>query len=384
MKRLDILGVLPGSASRGACFFLLVLFIGTTAAFNSPSKRLTNSNIQLRQSPSRQESRNIKDDMQSLYSSDELQNILDLHGTLSESIPSFIEGSSSEADVSIADVPDVQNLVLQTLDDVDGGIPRLPMDKNRTATTSPKLRFDSHLTLDDFQSILPKVRAIVSDVDGTLLSSRHTLHPSTKLAMKSALEAAFSPVHPLRYFFPATGKTRAGALHSLGPEMEALLQQVPGVFVQGLYCVDASGNVVFEKKLPTIAVEQAEVLAKQFDVSLVGYDGDTLCVSQDSKEKHAEECHFQYGEPMPIRLTRPVDEYKPGFHKILLMNDDPEVLSSTVRPKLEELAEKLDCVVTQAIPNMLELLPSGCSKAVGLEKLLENLGLEYSQVCAIG
>jgi hydroxymethylpyrimidine pyrophosphatase-like HAD family hydrolase len=84
-------------------------------------------------------------------------------------------------------------------------------------------------------------------------------------------------------------------------------------------------------------------------------------------------------------LEGSVTDYKPCFHKILLMGDDPVTMSKDIRPQLEALAASLGCVVTQAIPTMLELLPGGCSKAVGVQKLCESLGLDLStQVCAIG
>jgi Cof subfamily protein (haloacid dehalogenase superfamily) len=321
-----------------------------------------------------------------LYSSEELLSLLNIHNNLSDALPEFYspsrsrQGLNQETDIASS----LQDLIVQTVQEIDAvdEDEGLPYDVQQRRTT---LKFKSHYELSDFKRILPKIRAIASDVDGTLLSSDHSLHPLTKQAIKNAVEAAFSPMHPLQYFFPATGKTRAGALGSLGPEMQALLQQVPGVYVQGLYCVDAAGNVVFEKKLSRIAVEEAEALAKRCGVSLVAYDGDSLYVTSSSHTRHVEEISTRWGEPSPIRLEGAIVEYLPCFHKILLMGDDPEQLTKVIRPQLEALAVSLDCVVTQAIPTMLELLPAGCSKAVGVQKLCEALGLNLAtDVCAIG
>jgi HAD superfamily hydrolase (TIGR01484 family) len=157
------------------------------------------------------------------------------------------------------------------------------------------------------------------------------------------------------------------------------------VFIQGLYVVDGDGKVIFEKKLSTIALEEAEKLAESWGVSLVAYDGDSLWTSNSSQPKHIEEVHLKYGEPVPTVMQDRVATYRNGFHKILLMDDDTMRLSNDVRPELEELAKKLDCVVTQAVPTMLELLPAGCSKAVGVQKLCETLNIQLSKhVCAIG
>jgi hydroxymethylpyrimidine pyrophosphatase-like HAD family hydrolase len=166
----------------------------------------------------------------------------------------------------------------------------------------------------------------------------------------------------------------------------ALIKQLPGVYVQGLYCLDGAGNVVFEKKLTSVAVEAAETLARKYDVAVIAYDGDTLYASSNSSPELVAEINEKYGEPTPVLLESRLIDHEPGFHKLLLMDDSPERLTNEVRPPLEELAVEYDCVVTQAIPTMLELLPPGCSKAVGVRKLLEALGVDdpSTQLCAAG
>lgn len=319
-----------------------------------------------------------------LYSSEELQNLLTIHNSLSRVQPGFYSPSPERQGVQSETnfVSSLQDLIVQAVEDIDA-----VADENLFGSLQHqcRLKFESHYKLSDFERILPNIRAIACDVDGTLLSSDHSLHPFTKQAIKNAVEAAFSPMHPLQYFFPATGKTRAGALRSLGHEMQTLLRQVPGVYVQGLYCIDASGKVIFEKKLAVIAVEEAQALAERCGVSLVAYDGDFLFVTSSTLARHVDEISTRWGEPVPTQLEGSIVDHKPCFHKILLMGDDAEQLAKVVRPQLEALAASLDCVVTQAVPTMLELLPAGCSKAVGVQKLCEAVGLDLStQVCAIG
>mmetsp|Transcript_15908 Transcript_15908/g.32064 ORF Transcript_15908/g.32064 Transcript_15908/m.32064 type:complete len:120 (+) Transcript_15908:6350-6709(+) len=67
------------------------------------------------------------------------------------------------------------------------------------------------------------------------------------------------------------------------------------------------------------------------------------------------------------------------------MDNDAEMLKTVVRPKLEKLAEKHGVIVTQALPTMLELLPAGCSKAVGVQKLCDALGIDAeTELLALG
>lgn len=370
-----------------------------SGAGDPPMRQLQNSALRMRDESEIETNNNnsakpVGSSKSDLYSNDELLDLLNIHNNLFESVPEF---NSREPETNLYTITtngrkneetppslSLQDVIKQTIQDIDGASTK-QRDGDSYDTESSILHFESSFEVSDFRRIIPNIRAIASDVDGTLLSSDHSLHEATRVAIQNAVQAAFSPMHPLQYFFPATGKTRAGALKSLGPEMEALLSQVPGVYVQGLYCVDAAGNVVFEKKLSNIAVEEAETLAKSCGVSLIAYDGNELYITKYAKPSHVDEVSMRWGEHVPILLEGTICSHKPGFHKILFMGDDAEEIGSSIRPKLEALAASLDCVVTQAIPVMLELLPAGCSKAVGVEKLCEVLGLDLStQVCAIG
>jgi Cof subfamily protein (haloacid dehalogenase superfamily) len=234
----------------------------------------------------------------------------------------------------------------------------------------------------------PLIRAITSDVDGTLLAGQ-ILHPITLDAVLRAIDQSKSNSdQKIQHFFPATGKTRKGAAGSLGPILGPLLYELPGVYNQGLYCVDANSNVLFEKKLEQSAVKAAEDLVKEFGISIIGYDGDNL-YSTELTDCVVELSEF-YGEPT-VELIKEngavlnLAGHEPGMHKLLLMDTDVEKLSTIIRPRLEQLAKEHDATVTVAIPNMLELLPKGCSKAYGVQKVCEALGINAeTELLALG
>jgi HAD superfamily hydrolase (TIGR01484 family) len=147
--------------------------------------------------------------------------------------------------------------------------------------------------------------------------------------------------------------------------------------------VDEKGETIFEQRLTNDAIKAVEQLAKECSVSLVAYDGDTLYSTgmTDSVRELSE----KYGEPTVRLLDIPLSEYENGFHKILLVDSDVEKLTTTVRSKLDALAEENDASVTQAVPTMLEWLPAGCSKGMGVSKLCEALGIDPStELLAIG
>jgi hydroxymethylpyrimidine pyrophosphatase-like HAD family hydrolase len=260
------------------------------------------------------------------------------------------------------------------------------------------------------QNKKPYIRAIATDVDGTLLYGTY-MHPITRDAILKCISLAYNNNNnnggggndgesSKRHFFVATGKSRAGAITSLGPEIGSLIRNIPGVYCQGLYCIDDQGNIIFERKLQHSAIVATEALAAQFGISIVAYDGDNLYTTNCTDSVIA--LSEVYGEPRVKLLlsnnessacasssstTIPMynlAEYKPGIHKILLLDDDLVKLGH-VRTQLELLAMLHNATVTQAIPTMLELLPAGCSKAYGVEQVCLALGINpKTELLAIG
>ena len=334
----------------------------------------------------------------SLYSDEELFSVLTIHEEL----------SALEVDTS-----DGQN-VSQSSNDMDdnplGGIHELVTKtleiESMTSLSSKGFSMVSKMTSSvelpsELKERSKQIRAIASDVDGTILTKHMSIHPRTRLALIRAIDSANkykdavakneSGDNYLKYFFPATGKSRKGCLDSLGIEIGSLIEEnCGGVFLQGLFCVDSKGNVVFEKKLDQRAIGAAEALVRENDISIVAYDGDDLYTTNQSEI--VVHLHEHYGEPLPRLLPKDDDEtvreltsHEPSMHKLLLMDDDIDKLTNVVRPKLEALAEEFDACVTQALPTMLELLPKGCSKAFGVEKLCEAIGIDpSSEMLALG
>lgn len=321
-----------------------------------------------------------------LYNQDELLNLLSLHKAIND-------GNEQHDDVVTPNeegIPGIHNLVLQTLDDIDSSA-STPQPYNVELEEEIQSQLDG--SMNTLMALLrdkkPSICAISSDVDGTLLSYGQELHPITLDAVLKAIYQSKSDTkEKIQHFFAATGKSRAGAAGSLGPIIGPLLYQCPGVYIQGLYCVDGDNNVLFEKKLPQSAIEAAETLVVEFGLSIIGYDGDDLYTTELTSE--VIELSEFYGEPTVKQLTDDGEtinlaNYEHGLHKLLLMDENIERLSSVIRPKLEHLANAHDATVTQAIPTMLELLPKGCSKAYGVQKVCEALGINAeTELLALG
>jgi hydroxymethylpyrimidine pyrophosphatase-like HAD family hydrolase len=329
---------------------------------------------------------NASPDKGDLYNEEELMDLLSLHQALNDAKEEVEDANPAYEEA----IPGIHDIVLQTLYDIESSSSN-PQSFDLTLEKETQSQLDG--SMNTLMTLLrdkkPSIRAIASDVDGTLLSSGQELHPLTLDAVLKAIDQSQSTTkQKIDHFFAATGKSRAGAAGSLGPIIGPLLYQCPGVYIQGLYCVDGDNNVVFEKKLPMSAIRAAEDLVAEFGISIIGYDGDEL-YSTELTDTVVELSEF-YGEPT-VKLMMKDDsvtnlvEHEAGLHKLLLMDEDVEQLSNIIRPRLEQLAEEHDATVTQAIPTMLELLPKGCSKAYGVQKVCEALGINAgTELLALG
>lgn len=315
-----------------------------------------------------------------LYSDEELFSVFNLHEELASELDNADIGSKSvatkEGDSLLGGIHDLVTKTLGQKKEISAfGLQSQLAD----IEMDPALRERSS-----------QIRAIASDVDGTILTSKMSIHPRTRLAIINAIKSA-SNGGRIQHFFPATGKSRKGALDSLGFEIGGLIEDnCAGVYIQGLFCVDSQGNVVFEKKLDSLAIAAAEALVEESGISIVGYDGDNLYTTEQTDI--VIHVHEYYGEPLPQLLPKEDGDdikklaaHEPSMHKLLIMDDDTEHLTNIVRPKLEVLAEMYDACVTQALPTMLELLPKGCSKAMGVQKLCDALNIDpRTELLAIG
>lgn len=293
-----------------------------------------------------------------VYNDEQLQNLWDIHKQIS---PQTGASQSTKDIWEETGIPSIHDIVMNTVDEISDNTKNDGGNNNAYPWFTDEIRQRSR-----------NIKAIASDVDGTLIGSDQTVHPKTKAAIQKAVEAAFSPMEPLKSFFLATGKTRAGALNSLGPDVASLLSECPGVFIQGLYCLHGD-KVIFEKKLTRNAVAACEKLVEATGTSIIAYDGDDLYTTDLTQT--VINLNEIYGEPLSKEIPS-IADHAAGVHKILVCDEDPDKLVNIVRPQLEDMAAANNARVTQAVPTMLELIPEGCSKALGVQKLCEVLGLD--------
>jgi len=186
----------------------------------------------------------------------------------------------------------------------------------------------------------------------------------------------------------ATGKTRASA--------ESLIKNLgissPGVFLQGLTVYNAEGSIIYQRLLPeSVTFKAVDFLEK--DYTLVAYSGNDIFTQRTNEYS---DVLFRYREPAPknVHDVVPARDFIPSegisivealdhvpIHKMLVIDEVHRI--QELRPRLTEHLGN-EATIVQALDTMLEILPIGASKGDGVERALSSIGVDWSEVVAVG
>jgi len=233
------------------------------------------------------------------------------------------------------------------------------------------------------------ITTILSDVDGTLLSSKQD-NPPQQLS-KTTFTAIARAIDNGYNFFPCTGRSRESMaiavpdiLNLFGGEIE----NVPGVYQQGLQVYGPTGILIHEKFLDFETIAEVVKFCDIHNVAVIAYAGGRIFCKKRSfhTDKIAE-----YNEPIPEEYPQGLErlgEINIKVHKLILL-DNEDVLDDK-RPllaasTLNSVSGSLPSVsLTKAVPGMLEVLPYGSSKGEGVAILLKHIGVLSENVICFG
>ncbi|AIX49810.1 MULTISPECIES: sugar-phosphatase [Pantoea] len=217
------------------------------------------------------------------------------------------------------------------------------------------------------------IKLIAIDMDGTLLNPQHEITPAVKTAIGRARDKGVSIVL-------ATGRPFVGVERYL---MELDLRQ------PGQYCISNngalahkadSGDVVAEKTLSFDDYLYLEQLARELGVHFQAFDKSSLYTpNKDISEYTIHEASLT---GIPVRY-RAVEEMDPAtrFPKIMMI-DKPALLDKAIARLPARMQESY--TVLKSAPYFLEILNPLVNKGYGVKMLAEKLGLQQSEVMAIG
>ena len=210
-------------------------------------------------------------------------------------------------------------------------------------------------------------KAIISDLDGTLLNSDHQLSKYTKDVIKRVIEKGY-------HFFIATGRHHQDIAH-IKEELEI---ETTTITVNGSRVHNGKGQEILSYDLKGELVSQLLELETDPEIHFNIYQDDNWYVSRENEWvlQFNEEPQFIYEVVNFDTLNR--------YHaaKAFFICEDHDKLVQLKNTIEESFSDKMN--VTFSLPEILEIMPNRVSKGFAVKKVLEHYDIKPEEAIAFG
>lgn len=221
-----------------------------------------------------------------------------------------------------------------------------------------------------FPALTRPIRLIASDIDGTLLDSRELISPRTRKAIASAVNAGL-------WMVAATGRQITQI-----PEALSTGELTHVVGSNGAIGIEvASGDLLFEEFLdPAVSAEIVAHLTSELE-------GVRFSAVRDRGRRHAAEPGY-----LDLLSPRELTFWRVETESLADLVATPTLKLTARHPELsaDDLLDILDGsgldgfhATTSGAP-FLEIAGAGVTKASGITRLCEHLGVERAEVLSAG
>lgn len=217
-----------------------------------------------------------------------------------------------------------------------------------------------------------KYKMLAFDIDGTLVNSDKKITEATKTAiLKAAQQGSIIVI--------ASGRPIQG-LWKYARELE--LEKYKGyllAFNGGRVVSVADQRVVSEELVPARFYKKIYDLAKENNVNILTFDGDTV-ISENIENEYLN-IEVKLNGLKKRQVANLYEELDFEVNKFLMM-DDGDYLGEVEKKVYNALHNELD--VYRSEPFFLEVLPKGINKGKALEKLIGELGIKREELMTFG
>lgn len=222
-------------------------------------------------------------------------------------------------------------------------------------------------------SFLHDLKAICSDIDGTLLNSERLL--SAKLI------ATVSSISPEIPFFLASARMPEAMRHLL---QDLNRSKEPLIAYNGALVLDAAGNELESITIPITLVQEIVQLALSEGLHLSLFHGENWFTQEHdywaSREIQNTKVNPIWKSPLEVIENWTARNY--GAHKVLCMGE-PSKIDLLNQTLLHRLGTHLH--LYRSKDTYLEIAPKSISKATGLKKILDHgYTIKMNEVVAFG
>jgi Cof subfamily protein (haloacid dehalogenase superfamily) len=212
------------------------------------------------------------------------------------------------------------------------------------------------------------IELLALDLDHTTLTEERKIHPDNFAAVQRAVSAGIKVVL-------ASGRMMLTML----PFADQLELTSPLICCNGALVVDESRETLFERVVPLEIFDLLLKYAEEKELQVNAYSKNELLILKSSG--WLQEYSRRVRSVQPIHVTVEEARAKPLL-KVLFLDDAEAVVRH--RTNLEPLIRPELARVTVSEPEYLEFLPSNVSKGESLAFLAKRLGIEQTNVAAIG
>lgn len=213
---------------------------------------------------------------------------------------------------------------------------------------------------------------IALDLDGTLTNHNKEVTPRTRKALMLAM-------HEGAIIVLASGRPTYG----IEPVAHCLELEKNGGYIlsyNGGKIVDwATKKEIYTKHLPDDVVPLIYDYAMRHHYALLGYVGDHIVTEMPNDEYVKEESRIN---KMAIRQVEHLPSAIEAHPTKLLLTGHPDDMIKAEAELSDLLNYKMD--VFRSAPFFVELVPKGIDKAQSLERLLQHLGFDATNLIAFG
>ena len=213
-------------------------------------------------------------------------------------------------------------------------------------------------------------KAVVSDLDGTLLNEEHKVSPFTKETIELLLKKGIK-------FYIATGRGYVGAKEI----MDEIGLKIPLITSNGARIIDENGVEIYVNNIEQKYVDKIfSINYKSFDKGIIlnGFSGNHWYVTEDARD------YFYIQKPNRKQYPEQIEwkEFKKlAFTKIFFLGEHEKLL------EIEKEVRKVtngEVNIVFVNEKSLEIFSKDCDKAVAAEFLLLRDGLALKDAVSFG
>ncbi len=215
-------------------------------------------------------------------------------------------------------------------------------------------------------------KVLVLDIDGTLTNSNKEITPETKQGIIEIMKRGHKVIL-------ASGRPAPG-MRKCADELE--LEKYGGYLLSfngGRIINCKTGEIVFQKTLPSDVVSGVYQYAKKHDLGLITYMGEDIILGTRSDEYIELESRIN---SMRVKKVSDFLTYKDYSLNKCLMTANPEI----AKEHEDALNAKYGDIISvyRSEPFFIEIMPKNVDKATSLDRMLTSVGLTRDNAICCG